>query len=926
MGGSETPPASRDPDATASAGMVDTLKALSDPHRLRMLRVMASGETRTVRRLAETLAVPHTRLYHHVKVLLERGLIEVADRRVVNGIVSRLSQITPLGRSSAGPRAHRRIEEAPVRRNSRWATALASSLAIVVGLYAFGPINPGGGGITGLRDLVADPDPEGGLPGIENPFAPAEPDDMWFELQRAGGPGKLLDQSRIVRARNQARALQAAAAAENAALPASAPRQLRGQWQHAGPNNVGGRLSDLVIDVDDPNVIYAAAASGGVWKGTAHEADSGMTMEYAWDDSFPQGMGGIAMGSDGRLWAGTGEHNPGGGSTTFPGDGVYVSSDRGQTWRNVGLRDSHNTGRIAVRPDDPNTIFVAAAGSLFNPGGERGIYRSTTGGASWKLVLPPETPFSGGIDLAIDPSNPDRIFAAMWDHRREPHIRTYGGVGSGLFRSDDGGDTWTRLENVVVPTPGDSTGLTSDESLGRIGVALAPNNPDRVYVITGGTFGANKGFYVSDDGGDSFRTGAYPGSQGGFQWWFGRIWVDPFDQDHLFVAGVQLRRSLNGGLSWANSGGIHVDQHGMEFSTEIPDRVYLGNDGGAYRSDSNGASGSWTAATNQPYMQIYMFDVGEQSPDRFVAGFQDQGSRRSWTGQNPGDPDGWVSYNGGDGLHTLIDPNHNNLFYGCSQYGNCVRRVDGPAPVGNATISSGTSPGRRNWNTPVVFDPNDSSILYYGGSVLDRSTNYGSGWTALSAGVDLTGDWTTHGGEFDPVYGNRWGTITAIGVSKTAPDTIYVGTDTGRLWKTEDLGQNWHEFVDVGLPDRWVTRVAVDPRDEKTVYATFSGYRNGETASHVFKTTNGGETWQDISGNLPNGPVNDIVVDEANSTIYVGTDAGVFYLKNGKKNWKPVGSAGLPLAPVLDIRLHEPSNTLYTSTFGRGIFSIDLGQ
>jgi photosystem II stability/assembly factor-like uncharacterized protein len=771
-----------------------------------------------------------------------------------------------------------------------------------------------------------------GLPVGEAAGGPAAPDEEYFIVQRAGGPGKILDDAAILRGQNQARALYTAAAPEAAADPASAQHQLRGEWEHVGPNNIGGRIADLVIDVDDPGVVYVAAATGGVWKGTAHETDGGLTMEYAFDETAPQGMGAIAMGEDGRLWAGTGEPQPGGGSITFPGNGVYRSDDRGESWRHVGLRNSHNIGRIAVRPDNPDTIFVAATGSLFNPGEERGIYRSTTGGASWTLVLAPETPFTGGIDLAIDPSNPDRIYAAMWDHRRQPHVRTYAGTGSGVFRSDDGGDTWTRLDNVAELSLGDETGLASDESLGRIGIGLAASNPDRVYVVTGGQSGL-KGFYVSDDGGNSFTAQTPPGSQSSFPWWFGRIWVDPLDEDHLYVAGVQLRRSTDGGATWADSdglvgtGNIHVDQHAMQFSEAIPGRVYVGNDGGTYRSDGNGASGTWSAATFQPYMQFYTLDVGEQFPDRVVGGAQDNGSLRSWTGQNPGSPDGWASYNGGDGETTLIDPSDNNVFYGCSQYGNCVRRYDGPddpPPVTNTNITAGTISDRRNWTTPVVFDPNDPSILYYGGNHLNRSTDHGSSWELLSEGVDLTGDFESRGEEVDPDYPN-WGTLTTIAPAATDPDTIYVGTDTGRVWKTEDLGETWHEFVDLGLPERWVTRIAVDPLDEQTAYATFSGYRAGETASHVFKTTDGGETWKDISGNLPNAPVNDIVIDHHNSTVIVGGDVGIYHLKNGKRNWKPAGT-GLPLAPVLDIRLHEPTNALYTSTFGLGMYKLDLSR
>ena len=415
--------------------------------------------------------------------------------------------------------------------------------------------------------------------GGEEALGPAEPDD-YFLFQRSVG-GKLPSQADFNRAVRQAQAIRAES--EGAA---DAPRQLRGAWNLVGPTSIGGRITDLVVDPSNRDTIYAAAASGGVWKST----DAGATMQAIWPDDATQGMGALAIAPNGTLWAGTGEANPGGGSITFGGTGIYRSDDGGATWKRRGLENSGNTGRIVVDPTNPDRIFVAAAGSLFNPGGERGIYRSTNGGASWQRVLAPETPFTGGADLAMDPTNPNRLFAAMWDHRREPDIRTYGGVGSGLFRSEDGGDTWERLENVVTKSPPDATGLVRDPSLGRIGVAIAPSDPNRIYVITTATFGQDKGFYVSTDGGDSFNTAALPGSQGGFGWWFGRIWVDPNDANRVFVAGVNLRLSTNAGQTWSTSAGVHVDQHAMAWDPKVPGRVYLGNDGGVYRSE---AAPSW---------------------------------------------------------------------------------------------------------------------------------------------------------------------------------------------------------------------------------------------------------------------------------------------------------------------------------------------
>ena len=764
----------------------------------------------------------------------------------------------------------------------------------------------------------------------EEGLGPAEPDD-YFLAQRTSGTGKL-DTAALRRATRQAVAVRAQGAA------AQAPRQMRGAWELTGPTNVGGRIVDLAITPADPNVAYVAAATGGVWKATRSTNAAGqnaIAIEKAWPDHLSQSMGAIDIGSDGRIWAGTGEHNPGGGSITFGGTGVYVSSDGGATWKKSGLENSGTTGRIEVDPANPNRIFVAASGDLFNPGGDRGVYRSDDGGATWQLVLAPETPFTGGIDLAIDPSNPQRIFAAMWDHRREPDLRTYGGLGSGLFRSDDGGNTWKRLENVLTFSPGDASGLSQSTTLGRIGVALAPSNPNRVYVITTATFGQDKGFYVSDDGGESFNAQTRPGSQGGFGWWFGRLWVDPANQNHLFAAGVNLRRSTNGGATWGNSGSVHADQHAMEFSTAQPGLVWLGNDGGTYVSTSNGANGTWRQAEYEPYSQHYTLNVAHDNVLRRTAGLQDNGGVRSWTpaSQTPGDPGTWSSYSGGDGESTPIDWETSDIYYGCSQYGSCTRFNDNVAahpeyPRRSLRTGTGATSARWNWLSPLEIAPHDAKTIYFAGNVLNKSTNRGTTFTPISpsGADDLTGTFESPD-RVDPLYPN-WGTITAVGLSKTAPDTIYVGTDTGRLWRTTTGGgttrEAWTELTGRGLPNRWVTRVAIDPRNENVVYATFSGFRSGEDAAHVYRSTDGGETWENISGNLPNAPVNDVVVDTARETVYVGTDVGVFYNKNGKKNWHAVGS-GLPLVPVLDLALHEPTATLFAGTFGRSAWQLPVG-
>lgn len=685
------------------------------------------------------------------------------------------------------------------------------------------------------------------------------------------------------------------AAAQLQAVTASAgPVGLTAAWQALGPANIGGRVTDIVVDPVRVDTVYAGAATGGVWR----SINAGNTFSSVWPGTLTPSIGALAISSNGTLYAGTGEGNPGGGSVTFPGNGVYRSADAGATWTHLGLAGSERIGRLAVDPTNANRIFAAAAGSLFVPGGVRGLYRTTDGGATWQLVLAGANSTTGAIDVAIDPTTPSRVYAAMWDHRRMPEGRVYGGVGSGIFRSTDGGSTWTRLGGGL---PASST------NLGRMGVAVARSNPNRLYAIAADTTGNFAGFWTSTNAGNSWtaitNTSYLSNSQSTFGWWFGRIYVDPTASQHVFVAGVPELESLDAGASWRrNSSSFHVDQHALAFDPRVSGRVFLGNDGGVYRSTANGSlTGSWTKTTSLPINQFYTVAVSRQDPSRVSGGAQDNGSLRNWSATN------WNSIGGGDGTTNLIDPTNQNKVYSCSQYGVCTRSTDG----GTTRSSFGsTNSDRRNWITPVVFDPNNTSIMYYGGNRLNRSTDSAATWTAISP--DLT---RGSGG----TGGTPFGTLTTIAVARTDSRVIYVGTDDGRVWITRNTGTGWTEIT-AGLPTRWITRIAVDPASADIAYVSVSGYRNGDPGAHVFRTADGGTSWTDISAGLPDAPVNDVVLDPRNpAVLYAGTDVGVWARSGG--GWSPVGT-GLPLVPIADLEATDnaTATVLTAATYGLGMY------
>ncbi len=707
----------------------------------------------------------------------------------------------------------------------------------------------------------------------------------WFYMQRAYPYRLINEQARQVAYR------QALAMHEQYA-------ELRqGEWIQKGPTNIGGRVTGIALDPTNGNIIYAGAADGGVLKST----DGGVNWTILTDHFSTLSVGDVAIdpNNPNTIYAGLGEANLAG--DNYDGDGLYRTTDGGASWANIGLAQVKRIGRVAVHPTDPNIIFVAAAGAQHSADTARGVYRTTDWGVTWEKVLFVSDSTSA-IDLRIHPTHPDTIYAAMWERLRSPTRRKAGGPTSGIYRSTDMGTTWTELTN----------GLPSGRNKGRIGVALCQNSPNVLYAIYTDSIGYFDAVYKTTDGGNLWApTVEQPPNDlyYSFGWYFGQIRVHPTDSDVVYVLGVPLYRTTNGGGTWYDvSGSQHVDHHALEFDNTNPNHIVDGNDGGVYYSTNSGTV--WTKSYNLPVTQFYAATIDRLNPERTYGGTQDNGTLRTLTGNI----DDWHMILGGDGFYCMVDYTDANTIYAEYQWGNLMKSTDGGYDFNYAMdgISGGD---RTNWSTPVVMDSNNPLVLYYGANRLYKTTDGAEYWYAIS------GDLTNGPGPSFLTYG----TITTIAVSRTNGDVIYVGTDDANVWVTTDGGSNWTS-INSGLPDRWVTRVAVDPYDEATAYVTFSGYRYDSPLPHVYRTTDYGALWTDISSNLPEVPVNVIVIDPQNtSTLYIGTDYGAYYTTDTGGSWAPLGT-NLPFSAVDDLVLHNGTRVLRAATHGRSFFEFDLQQ
>jgi len=706
----------------------------------------------------------------------------------------------------------------------------------------------------------------------------------WFVMQRAY-PGASIPRDKYSEAIEAARKIRETV---SGGLSKSAT------WEEAGPTNIPGRITDIVVHPDSINIVYAASASGGVFK----SVDRGLSWIPVFDNVGPQSMGALAMHPDNPniIYAGTGEAN--GAGATYEGDGIYRSADGGATWEHIGLDSSFHIGRIVVDPVRPETIYVAASGKLFDVNLDRGVYRSIDGGNSWERMLYIDDT-TACVDIALHPSS-GTLLAAMWHRLRTPTNKIVGGVTSGIYKSTDFGESWISLTNGLP---------ASADTVGRIGLTIDPES-ETVYAIYANHPGSFMGVYKSENlGGSWVRTndGVLSDLYSNFGWYFGNIRVVPGSPDTVFALGVRQYRSYDGGDSWyAADDEIHVDHHALYIDPGNPAKIYNGCDGGINFSDNLGDI--WEPLWTMGNTQFYAIAIDNINPERLYGGAQDNGTMRTLTGN----VDDYDHIMGGDGFYTIVDYTNSNIIYAEYQWGNLLKSTDGGFGWSYAMNGLEYSLDRHNWNTPVVMHPNNHNALYYGSNRLWVTNNGGYSWTAISE--DLTDG---------PGAGNlTYGTITTIDVSPILSSVIYVGTDDGNVWVSQNSGDDWTN-ISGSLPNRWVTRVTADLHEAGTAYVTLSGYAENEYLPHIYRTVDYGANWIPIHGNLPDVPVNDIIPDpDFDSTLYIGTDVGVFYSVNLGQEWIPLYSGMPSFIPVTDIAFHAATRTLVAGTYGRSMYKM----
>ncbi|MEO0481008.1 MAG: hypothetical protein AAF196_16175 [Planctomycetota bacterium] len=730
---------------------------------------------------------------------------------------------------------------------------------------------------------------------------------------------------------------------------------LRAQrFRALGPANFSGRVVDVEAVPGKSTHFYVVTATGGLWK----TVNNGTSFESIFDQSTVFALGDLAIAPSNPevLYLGTGEANNQ--RSSYHGNGVWKSTDGGETWSHVGLEKTEHIGRIVVHPNDPNTAYVAALGALYSPNRDRGLYKTTDGGENWEMSkwINEDTGF---VDVALSPTAPDTILAASYDRRRRAWDFRESGPGSGVWRSADGGESWDRCGDIP------------DGEIGRIGVAMSLSsgacyaivenrNPvgEAIQIEDIGEerapqasvdpelypFGEQEEseapgaaaapqrtggqMYRSDDRGESWQLVSETKVGGTPHYYYGQVRIDPNNDDHVWALGVRVYESTDGGRTFETGfgRGLHVDHHALWIDPADSQRALLGNDGGLALTYDGGQH--WEVFDSLNLGQFYAIGVDERYPYNVYGGTQDNGSwavpSEPLTSQ-PISNRHSVKVGGGDGFYVVVDPENPNLIYAESQFGG-MRRLDlatGRSISARPGSRRGQARLRFNWMTPMVLDPNDQRTMYAGSQFVHRSRDRGETWERISP--DLSSN------DPDRLEGDvPHCTVTTIAASSQRSGLLFAGTDDGRVWRTSDDGEHWTELTDriEGVPERlWISRIETSPHDADRVYVSITGYREDLREPYLFLSTDGGETFDSIVNDLAhqteneNRAINVVREHPRNpNCVLVGTESGVFCSIDEGSSWHAFGS-NLPTVPVHDLLVHPREPDVVIGTHGRGLFA-----
>jgi photosystem II stability/assembly factor-like uncharacterized protein len=711
-------------------------------------------------------------------------------------------------------------------------------------------------------------------------------------------------------------------------------------WQFIGPTNISGRCTDIeAVQPRGKNyTIWVATASGGIWK----SINEGVTFEPVFDNYGTSTIGDIAVcqSNPDLVWAGTGEANIFRSSNA--GCGVWKTEDGGETWQHMGLENTFTIARIIIHPKDPNTVYVAASGHEWTRNKERGLYKTTDGGLTWEKIIYIDDE-TGIIDLVMHPDDPSILYATSWQRTRlkwnDP--RTYTNhKNNHVWKSTDAGKNWKKMNN----------GLPAPHFRGRMGIDISRSNPNVLYLLVDNydlAYKAEEGkldsygrpvkdvikgatIFKSEDAGESWVETSGKSEEmkrhmerhsGTYGWVFGQIRVDPNDPNTIYSLGIWLNQSFDSGETFKDIREIHADHHGMWIDPDNSNYLLSAHDGGVSVSYDRGEN--WRCLIEElPLAQFYNIEFDYAEPFRVYGSIQDHHSFYSEVDMSRGKdrirPTEWQYTLGAEGSTHIVDPRDNNTILASLFYGKLAKATVDGYPGDMKYVLPDTYPEetdfRGQWMAPTIFSPHNPDIVYHGVQYVLQSKDLGSTWEKISP--DLTTDDPKKRGDIS------YQTITAIDESPFRAGLLYVGTDDGKLWRTKDGGKKWENIRKSPVPERWVSRIVASKYDMGTVYMTQTGRRDDDAQVYVWKSIDFGDTWEDISANIPVGPVNVIREDpEKKDILYTGTDVGVYVSTDRGETWNILGD--LPCTYVHDLKIHPRENLVIIATHGRGMFILN---